>query len=252
MANSFGFQPQTMLRPARPFGDVVDGRERLRRIDRMHERHVHGREDRDAAGQRGEPGAQVNVSNDHSRAFVSPPKPAQRAIGRKKSKPPSSAIFAAATLSGQVAFQRSGHGGERQPAVGVGREDAELEAARDRGADVSLHHRVILGRRESADPRTQFSRRCCLGPRLSLRSAEDDIARLGHSSRCNYSREHASEPRDLIQRVVVDERDAQAAGVHRKAEPLHQPRRVHVAVADADAGRDPSRRRCPAACGRGC
>src|SRR4051795_146089 len=54
------------------------------------------------------PDAHVNVSNDHSRAFVSPPKPAQRAIGRKKSKPPSSAILAAATLSGQVAFQRSG------------------------------------------------------------------------------------------------------------------------------------------------
>ena len=54
------------------------------------------------------PAAQVKVSNDHSRAFVWPPKPAQRAIGRKKSKPPSSAIFAAATLSGQVAFQRSG------------------------------------------------------------------------------------------------------------------------------------------------
>src|SRR5882724_257703 len=54
------------------------------------------------------PAPQVNVSNDHSRALVSPPKPAQRAIGRKKSNPPSSAIRAALTLSGHVAFQRSG------------------------------------------------------------------------------------------------------------------------------------------------
>ena len=52
--------------------------------------------------------ASVSVSNDHSREFVTPPKPRHRAIGRKNSSPARSAICATATTSGHSARQRSG------------------------------------------------------------------------------------------------------------------------------------------------
>ena len=52
--------------------------------------------------------ASVNVSNDHSREFVTPPKPRHRAIGRKNSSPARSAICATATTSGHSARHRSG------------------------------------------------------------------------------------------------------------------------------------------------
>src|SRR5271169_6516454 len=54
------------------------------------------------------PAAQVKVSNDHSRTRFLPPKPFQRAIGRKNSSPARSAIPALARLSSQLARQRSG------------------------------------------------------------------------------------------------------------------------------------------------
>src|SRR5580658_2821904 len=50
---------------------------------------------------------------------------------------------------------------------------------------------------------------------------------------------------NLIQRVVVDERGAHHAAFHWNAEPLHQARGVHVAVANADASlRDRFRNLC--------
>src|SRR5271168_5095359 len=54
------------------------------------------------------PAAQVKVSNDHSRTRFLPPKPFQRAIGRKNSSPARSAIPALVRLSSQLARQRSG------------------------------------------------------------------------------------------------------------------------------------------------
>src|SRR5262249_39795975 len=52
--------------------------------------------------------AKVKVSYDHSRLLSSPPKPFQRAIGRKNSMPARSAICATSTISLQRAGQRSG------------------------------------------------------------------------------------------------------------------------------------------------
>ena len=108
------------------------------------------------AGQRRQPGAQVNVSNDHSRALVSPPKPAQRAIGRKKSKPPSSAIFAAATLSGQVAFQRSGTVVSARPPSALVEKTPSLKRL---GPEKGMRHCITASSSgaRSADRRTQFS-----------------------------------------------------------------------------------------------
>src|SRR3954453_3043226 len=54
------------------------------------------------------PAAQVNVSNDHSRTLVRPPKPRQRAMGRKNSMPARSAMPTALRLSSQLARHRSG------------------------------------------------------------------------------------------------------------------------------------------------
>jgi hypothetical protein len=66
--------------------------------------------------------ASVSVSNDHSRALVAPPKPFQRAIGRKNLRDRHDVRPCRAP-----AFR---HAGQRQPAIGIGREDAQLQPVR--------------------------------------------------------------------------------------------------------------------------
>ena len=92
-----------------PVRHVIDGGQRLGGEHRMHHRHVHGREHRDvlALRRRARPRGS-SVSNDHSRLFISPPKPFQRAIGSRNSIPARSASCDTSTISLQIAGQRSG------------------------------------------------------------------------------------------------------------------------------------------------
>ena len=108
IANPSGFQPQTMLSPARPFEAWSTVASALAAntgctigtctVENSAIFSVTPRE----GGRKGQ-GLERPFA-----AVISPPKPFQRAIGRKNSKPARSAMRETSTISCQIAGQRSG------------------------------------------------------------------------------------------------------------------------------------------------
>ena len=118
------------VEPGAALADVIDRRQRLGRIERMHQRHMHGHEQADPLGRGGE----------------------ARRPGEGLERPFAHLVLAAETVPardrqeefqpGAVGDLRGGeivlpaglpalrHVGDGQPAIGIGREDAELQPVR--------------------------------------------------------------------------------------------------------------------------
>ena len=106
---------------------MVHRGERLRGVDRMNQRHVHGGEDRHPPGQRRQP---RRPGERLERPFARFGQPAEAGPARDRQEELEAAFvgdFRRRDVVGPRRLPPLRHGGQREPAVGVGGEDAELE-----------------------------------------------------------------------------------------------------------------------------
>jgi len=86
---------------------VIDGGQRLGGVDRVHHRHVHGREHRNVLRRAASAAACVSVSKLHSRLFISRQSPSS-AHRQQEFKAGAVGKLRHSTISLQIAGQRSG------------------------------------------------------------------------------------------------------------------------------------------------